>query len=64
MSFIFNEFEIFILSWNGELESRMIKITTTKRSIKQCEIVLRKPCINRESKSRISQFSFIVIVVT
>ena len=35
-----------------------------KVSIKQCETVSIKPCINREIESRSSQFSYTVIVET
>ena len=32
--------------------------------MKTCKTVSIKPCINREDKSKISQFSYTVIVVT
>ena len=56
----FNEFEIFILFYNYELEFRIMK-----RILKLFyEIVSIKPCINRENDNRISKLSYIVVVVT
>ena len=46
---------------------RMMKISLTtvlRISLRTCKLFSRNPCINRESKISISQFSYKVIVVT
>ena len=51
---------MFIWVYNYELEFRMMK-----RKLKTfLETVSRKQCINRENKTRMSKFSYAVIVVT
>ena len=42
----------------------MTKITFKTVPYNSVKIVLKKPCINRESNNRRSQFSYTVIVVT
>ena len=55
-----NEFEIYN---SVEIIKESFK-TVLRIFLRTCETVSRKPCINRESKSRSSQFSYAVIVVT
>ena len=57
MSFRLNKFEMFI--W-----FKTAKNNTENVSINNVKTVSIKTCINRESKIRISKFSYAVIVVT